>query len=173
MGWGVDGITPVPVGGPTHTVAAVETGKVEGGVASTEMTLQLERDKRLKQIYNFAKLVPHFITHVIEARKDLVKDKPDMVRRFVAAWFETTEWMYGHKKESVQISAKVLKQPEDLMAKIYDFEMPEFSHTGKFEPEAVALLKESFIEQKRLDKKPADNELFTEEFLPKKKAVTH
>ena len=172
MGWGPEGITPVPLGAPTASVSAVETGQVDAGVISTEMTYALEGAKRLKQVYNFSELVPNFITHVIFARKDNVADKPDTVRRFVTAWFETVEWMRGHKKESVEISAKVLHQPTELIARIYDWEMPEFSRTGKFDPEAVALLKQSFIDMKQLDRKPDDKELFTEAFLPKKSAAT-
>jgi NitT/TauT family transport system substrate-binding protein len=167
LGWGVDGITPVPLGAPTASVSAIETGKVDAGVISTEMTYGLEAAKKIKQIYNFSDLVPKFITHVIFARKDVVKDKPDMVKRFVAAWFDVVEYMGSHKKETVAISAKVLHHPEALISRIYDWEYPEFSHTGKFDPEAVKILKESWVEQKRLDKQPADSELFTERFLPK------
>jgi NitT/TauT family transport system substrate-binding protein len=172
MGWGPEGITPVPMGAPTASVSAVETGQVDAAVTSTEMTYQLEAKQRLKQVYNFSELVPNFITHVIFAHKDNVKDKPEMVRRFVAAWFETVAYMRSHKDKSVEISARVLRQDPKLIARIYDWEMPEFSRTGKFDPEAVALLKQSFIDMKQLDRKPDDKELFTEAFLPKKPAAT-
>jgi ABC-type nitrate/sulfonate/bicarbonate transport system substrate-binding protein len=173
MGWGHEGITPVPLGAPTASVSAVETGQVDGGVISTEMTYALEAKKRIKQVYNFSELVPNFITHVIFARKDHVKDDKAMVKRFVAAWFDTIDYMASHKDKAVEISAKVLNSPPPLIARIYDWEMPEFSRTGRFDPEAVALLKQSFIDMKALDRKPADAELFTEEFLPKKSTITN
>ncbi len=168
MGWGPKGLTPVPLGAPTASVSAVMTGGVNGGVISTEMTYGLEAAKKIKQIYNFSELVPKFITHVIFARKDHVAKDKDMVRRFVAAWFETIEFMGSHKDKTVEISAAVLRHPTALISRIYDWEYPEFSHTGKFDPEAVEILKESWVDLKRFDKKPADSELFTEEFLPKK-----
>jgi NitT/TauT family transport system substrate-binding protein len=167
MGWGPEGITPVPLGAPTASVSAVETGQVNAGVISTEMSLGLEGKKRIKQVYNFADLVPKFITHVIFARKDEVKSQPELVKRFVAAWFDTIAYMASHKNEAVAISAKVLNQPPELISKIYDLEFPEMSRTGKFDPEAVAMLKQSWIDMKQLEKKPADSELFTEAFLPK------
>ncbi len=132
--------------------------------------LALEEKKKIKQIYNFAKLVPHFITHVIYARKDLVANDKDTVRRFVAAWFDTIDWMGKHRAKSNEISADVLHLPKKLIARIYDLEYPEFSHTGKFDPKAVEILKESWVELGRLDHKPTDSELFTEEFLPQRHA---
>jgi len=173
MGWGSEGITPVPLGAPTASVSAVETGQINAGVISTEMTYGLEAKKRIKQIYNFSTLVPKFITHVIFARKDEVKATPDKVKRFVAAWFDTIDYMAANKEKAVEISAKVLNQDPALIARIYDWEFPEFSRDGRFDPEAVALLKQSFIDMKELEKKPADDELFTEAFLPKKKAMTN
>lgn len=170
MGWPAGSITAVPLGGYRNSLSALKTNQIDGMVTATEITLKL--DKTLKQIYNFADLVPHFITHVIEARKDLVKDNPDRVRRFVAAFFETVDYMYAHRDQAVAISAKALKQKKEVMGRIYDFEMPEFSRTGEFDPKAVALLKQSFIDMKRLDRKPKDSELFTEAFLPKN-AMTH
>jgi len=136
-------------------------------VNSTELTFSLQEKDHVKEIYNFGDLVPKFITDVVDARKDLTTDKPDMVRRFLAAWLETTEYMHMHKDKTVDITARVLDHPTALMARIYDWEMPEFSRTDRFDPEAVALLKQSFIDMKELDRKPADSELFTEAFLPK------
>jgi NitT/TauT family transport system substrate-binding protein len=172
MGWGVDGITPVPLGGFQHSLAALQTKQVDAMVSATETTLLLERQKKIKQMYNFAELVPKFITHVIFARKDVVKDKPDVVRRFVAAWFETVDYMRANKKESVEIAAKVLQTPADIVDRIHDMEIGEYSKTGTFDPESVAILKQSFIEMTLLDRKPADDELFTEAFLPRREALT-
>ncbi len=171
MGWGPTGITPVPLGSPTASVSAVETGGVNAGVIATETTIALNERKKIKELYNFSKLVPNFITHVIYARKDVVKNDPDAVRRFVAAWFDTVDYMAKHKDKAVEISAKVLNLPPRLISRIYDEEFPEFSRTGKFDPKAVALLKQSWVELKRLKTEPADSELFTEKFLPKMDAA--
>ncbi len=169
MGWGVDGITPVALEAPQARFAALQTHQVDGIVNSTELTFSLQQKDRVKEIYNFADLVPKFITDVVVARKELVADNPEMVRRFAAAWLETTEYMHTHKDKTVEITARVLNHSTELMARIYDWEMPEFSHTDRFDPEAVALLKQSFIDTKVLDRTPADSELFTEAFLPKSK----
>ena len=42
-----------------------------------------------------------------------------------------------------------------------------FSSTGKFEPQALAVLSRSFVEMKTLPGEPDMSKLYTEEFLPK------
>ncbi len=167
QGWGPEGITPVALGGLEPELAGLKTHQVDGLVIATEVTYLMQSRKQLQPLYNFAKLVPDFITHVVYARKDLVKSNPDQVRRFVAAWLETLEFIRTHKDKAVEISARVLHQPVDNMARVYDEEVQGFSKTGAFDAKAVALLKETFVEMGLLKSKPDDSQLFTTEFLPK------
>ena len=44
--------------------------------------------------------------------------------------------------------------------------MPMFSSTGKFEPQALAVLSRSFVEMKTLPSEPDMSRLYTEAFLP-------
>ena len=44
-----------------------------------------------------------------------------------------------------------------------------FSDDGRFDPLAVATLKQSFIDMKTLRSEPADAELFTTQFVPIKR----
>src|SRR5258708_15326907 len=105
------GISPRAAARRPASCAPLHTRQVDGIVNSTEMTFSLQEKDKVKEIYNFAELVPKFITDVVDARKDLTKDKPDMVRRFLAAWLETTEYMHRHKDKTVDITARVLKHP--------------------------------------------------------------
>ena len=66
----------------------------------------------------------------------------------------------------IEISGKVLKMSPELAARVYDEEIKEFSTTGKFDPKAVAILAESYVGMGLLDRKPANDEIFTERFLP-------
>ena len=50
---------------------------------------------------------------------------------------------------------------------IYDELMPMFSDTGKFDPNALAVLSRSFVEMKTLPNEPDMSRLYTEAFLPK------
>ncbi len=167
LGWGTDGITVVALGGLESNLSALKTNQVDGLVIATEVAYLLESKKQLQPIYNFADLVPDFITHVVYARKALVKSNPDLVRRFVAAWSETLQYIKGHKEKTVEITSKVLKQPTDNMSRVYDEEVKGFIPDCKFNPKSVALLKQTFVEMNLLKTKPSDDQLFTTAFLPK------
>jgi NitT/TauT family transport system substrate-binding protein len=167
LGWGTDGITPVALGGLPAQLAAVRTRQVDGLVLAPEAAFALEAKKEIRQIYNFGDLLPHFITEAVFARKDLVKNDPDMVRRFVAAWLETLDFVRTHKAETVDISAKVLNKSPSVISRVYDHEQKGFIWDCSFDPRAIGLLDETFVEMHLLESKPADDELFTAAFLPK------
>ena len=168
LGWGTDGITPVALGGLPAELAALRTHQVDGLVVATEADLPLEATKEIHQIYNFGELLPHFITEVVFARKDLVENDPDKVRRFVVAWIETLDFIREHKAETVEISAEVLQESPAVISRVYDFEKPGFNWDCSFDSQAVALLDQTFVEMHLLESKPDNDELFTTAFLPKK-----
>jgi hypothetical protein len=49
---------------------------------------------------------------------------------------------------------------------IYDELMPMFSDTGRFDPKALAVLRQSFVEMKTLPEEPDMGKLYTEALLP-------
>jgi ABC-type nitrate/sulfonate/bicarbonate transport system substrate-binding protein len=90
-----------------------------------------------------------------------------MVRRFVAAWLETLDFIRTHKAETVDISAKVLNKSPAVMSRVYDYERKGFIWNCSFDPQAIGLLDQTFVEMNLLKSKPADDDLFTTAFLPK------
>ena len=118
-------------------------------------------------IVNFGNVIPHFIVHVTFATNDLIQQHPDEVRGFNAGWIQSVAWMRGHKDETVKIIAPVMHQTPDIAAKVYDQVMSEFSDTGKFDPQALAVLQRSFVEMGTLSSAPDMSKLYTEAFLPK------
>jgi ABC-type nitrate/sulfonate/bicarbonate transport system substrate-binding protein len=168
QGWGKSGITPVALGGLDTSLAGLKTNQVDALALATEVTYDMEEKKQLRLVYNFADLVPDFHTHVIFARKDLVASNAPKVKRFVDAFFDVVAYMRANKDKVVQVSSTVLKTAPHVMSRVYDEEMPGFSKDGVFDAKAVALLAESFIGMGVLDKKPADSELFTTQFVPAK-----
>jgi len=167
LGWGADGITPVSLGGLPAQLAALRTHQVDGVVLATEADFPLQAEKQVHQIYNFGDLLPHFITEAVYARKDLVKTDPDMVRRFVAAWLETLDFIRTHEEATVEISAKVLNKSPSIMSRVYDYEKKGFIWNCSFDPQAIELLDETFVEMHLLQSRPANDELFTSAFLTK------
>ena len=169
QGWGNDGITIVDLGSIAAEVAGMRSKNVDGATQDVASALRLEQEGVAHAIVNFADVIPHFIFHVTFATNTLIKEHPDQVRAFNAGWFQTIVWMRGHKDETVKIIAPVMHQTPEITAKVYDTAMSEFSDTGKFDPQAVAVLQRSFVEMGTLTSPPDMSKLYTEAFLPPSK----
>ena len=62
----------------------------------------------------------------------------------------------------------MLHQSSTVVRQDYDFEVMMFNDDGRFDPQAVAALKQSFVDMGTLADKPADDVLFTKQFVPVK-----
>ncbi|HXQ52484.1 MAG TPA: ABC transporter substrate-binding protein [Stellaceae bacterium] len=171
QGWGPDGIKLAFLGEEGPQVAALRTGDVQGVTIQIASGYRLEEEGVAKIIYRFGDIAPHFIIHVIYARKALIADDPDAIRRFLAGWFETIAYMESHKDDVVRIAAPIMGVKPELAARAYDELMPTFSRDGKFDPEALKVLARSYVEMELLPKEPDMQTLITEKFLPS--ATTH
>ena len=93
-------------------------------------------------------------------------DHPDVVRRFLAAWFETQTYMKTHKADAVAEIVKRLQIPDAVASADFDTLMPDFSKDGKFSPAALNVLSQSFIQMGSLPAVPDMSKLYTEAYLP-------
>ena len=112
--------------------------------------------------------VEQFITHVFFARDELIQKRPEVVRAFLRGWMDTIAYMKANKAKTVEITAKVINVPPSVAARAYDEQMDTFSADGTFDPKAVAALKASFMEMALLKEVPADDVMFTTQFVPVK-----
>jgi ABC-type nitrate/sulfonate/bicarbonate transport system substrate-binding protein len=167
-GWGDHGIEVVPIGGMPPARAAIKTHQIDGYIGAADVGYKLEQAKEWRIVTTATPFVGHFITHVLFARDELIAKHPDQVRAFLKGWFETIAYMKTHKKESVEISAKVLDTTPAIAARAYDEQMPGFSTDGTFDPQAIEVLKKSFIQMGLLKQVPPDNVLFSTQFVPVK-----
>jgi ABC-type nitrate/sulfonate/bicarbonate transport system substrate-binding protein len=168
-GWGQDGIRAVPLGAIPTSIAALKTKQVDAVVLATEAGFRLEEQKEGRVVATMDRYAPHFITHVVFAQRSLVANKPQLVARFLQGFFAAIAFVTTHKEETSRLAERVLQQSPDLARRVYDFEAGMFIDDGRFEPRAVATLKQSFIDMKTLPAAPADAELFTTQFVPVKR----
>jgi ABC-type nitrate/sulfonate/bicarbonate transport system substrate-binding protein len=103
------------------------------------------------------------------AQRSLIANNPDLVRRFLHGFFAAIEFVKTHKEETSSLAERVLQQSPSLARKVYDLQAGMFIEDGRFDPLAVAALKQSFIDMKTLPSAPADADLFTTQFLPVKR----
>jgi NitT/TauT family transport system substrate-binding protein len=167
-GWGVNGIRTTATGGFEASLAATLTHQVDGFMGGTEAGLMLEEQKRGRVITNMEAYAPRFITQVVSTRKDFVQNHPDQVERFLKGLFATIAYVRTDKAATTEIATRVLHQSPTVMDRTYDSELPMLSTDGTFDPEAMDVLKESFVEMGILDTKPRDDQLLTTQFVPVK-----
>lgn len=165
-GWGPDGIDVVPLGTDQAQIAAMRTSEVDGMPLDVATASLLESQGVVRIVLPFGSVVQDFINHVTFATDQIMKEHPDQVRGFLAAWFETVQWMRRNKDETVTLVAPVMNKPIPIAAKAYDIVMPSLSDTGRFEAKGLATLARSFVEMKMLPAAPDMAKLYTEAFLP-------
>jgi NitT/TauT family transport system substrate-binding protein len=167
QGWGHDGIISVPVGAMSAEIAALITKQVDGIVGPTEAGVGLEVKGQGKNLVNFGDILPHFVTYMMLASDSAMKNRPSDIRAFIAGWFETIAYMRTHKDASVAVMAKVMHLTPEIVAKIYDLEMPGCTDNGHFDKAAMKDLYDTLIAPKLEGKQIEVSSLYTEAFLPK------
>jgi ABC-type nitrate/sulfonate/bicarbonate transport system substrate-binding protein len=167
-GWTTNGIVTVPVGGMQPARAAVKTGQLDGYIGALESGYALEEAKEWRVITTATPFVEDFITHVFFVRENIIAERPQAVRAFLRGWFDTIAFMKANKDKTVEITADVIKLNPSVISRAYDDQIGIFSMDGVFDPKALAVLKQSFIEMGLLKDIPDDKVLLTTEFVPVK-----
>jgi ABC-type nitrate/sulfonate/bicarbonate transport system substrate-binding protein len=167
-GWGPTGITTVPIGGMPPARAAIKTGQIDGYIGALEVGYHLEEAKEWRVITSATPFVDHFITHVFFAREDAIAKRPQVVKAFLQGWQDTIAFMKSNKDKAVEISAKVVNISPATTARAFDEQIGIFNPDLSFDPKAVEVLKQSFIEMGLLKEIPEDKAMFTTQFLPVK-----
>jgi ABC-type nitrate/sulfonate/bicarbonate transport system substrate-binding protein len=166
QGWGSDGIKVQAVGSAAAQSAMLQTGQVDASIIEISSARILADKGEGRVLLSGREIAPNFITHAIFASKAMIDAKPDVVKRFLAAWFETQSYMKTHKTEAVAMIVKRLQIPDAVAAADYDTLMPDWSKDGKFSSAALKVLSQSFVEMGTLPAEPDMSKLYTEAFLP-------
>lgn len=167
-GWGQDGIKTVPLGAVETSIAAMRAHQVDAVVLSTEAGFSLEEHGQGRMLISMDRYAPHFITHVVFAQRAEVAKNPALIARFLKAFFQSIAYMTAHRDETSALAQKMLHQDAKVVGEDADFEGPMFIMDGRFDPQAVAALKKSFVEMGTLPSAPGDDAMFTTQFVPVK-----
>jgi len=168
-GWGQDGIRAVPLGAIPTSIAALKTRQVDAVVLATEAGFRLEEQNEGHVLVTMDRYAPNFITHVVFAQKSVIASNPGLVTRFLRGFFDAIAFVKTHKEETSRLAERVLLHSPGLARKVHDRQASMFLDDGRFDPLAVATLKQSFIDMKTLRSEPTDAELFTLQFVPIKR----
>lgn len=166
-GWGDDGIKLVLSNNIRASRALLRAGEVDAVTTDLASTLEGERRGVERLLFSYGDIVKHFHMQVFFATDEVMKKRPNDVRAFLAGWFDTLAFAKAHKDKTVEIEHEVLKFDPSVLSKVYDRLMGIYSTDGKFDPAALAVLRQSYVDMKLLPKQPDMKTLYTEAFLPK------
>ena len=92
----------------------------------------------------------------------------DALERFLKGFYASVAFMKANRDKTIEISSKVMNMCPAVITKTYDYEISMLEDDGHFDPEAVAVIKDSLVGMGLLAEKPTDDQLFTTKFLPVK-----
>ena len=168
QGWGPHGVNLVSYSPSATALAVMKTGQIDGLMTDMTFALRAEQRHEGRILLSFGDLVTDFHTHVIFATEKLIAARPEAIRSFLAAWFETIAFMRADRTATTKTAAQVLGLDPGIASLAYDRLMPMFSSDGRFDPKALAALSRSYVDLDLLPAEPKDMARFyTEEFLPK------
>jgi NitT/TauT family transport system substrate-binding protein len=165
-GWGYDGMAQVPIGDDANRIAALKTRSLDGAIVNLAQALNFVQRGEGKVLLRFGELVKDFHIHVIFATDKAIAGKPEALRGFLKGWLQTIAFMRKDRNAAVEIAKDVMGTDAQTTNAIYDELMPMFSDTGRFDPNALSVLRKSFVEMKTLPEEPDMSKLYTEAFLP-------
>ncbi len=167
-GWGPEGVKTIALGAGAAMNGPLFTKQVDAMMTGTENALLLVEKKQVRIVTGMEDYAPDFITHVVFASNSMIEKKPEIIGRFLQGFFASMQFAKANKAKTVAFLAPLFNEPADVTEQIYDHEMPMMIEDGHFDPKAVAVLKDSFLDMGILDKKPEDAQLFDARFVPVK-----
>ena len=167
-GWGPQGITDLPLGSIRTQFVSLKSGELDASVTTAESTYTYEGQGEGRLLLLFGDIVRDFHTHVAFAQVEHIEKNPDLVTRFLKAWFATVAHMKANPDFAIKEGAALMNYPEDIIRRAMDGQMRMLSDDGAFSPAAVEKISKSLVELHLLEQEPPRNEMFTDRFVPVK-----
>ena len=115
---GVD-IKPVPTGTPSATFTQAMTGQIDIGWSAAPFALGALQEKRIRTVANIGD-IPEYRNLSVRfhlANMNFVTGRSDVLKRFLAAYTETIDWMYKGD------------EPIEVFSKLYNIKAAEIRQT--------------------------------------------
>ncbi|MBI2371609.1 MAG: ABC transporter substrate-binding protein [Deltaproteobacteria bacterium] len=115
-----DKATYVAVGSPADRLKALIAVKIDATVLTTSETVELEKYPQLIALAEVPKIVPEIPYEFAVAKQEYLDKHPETIYKLTRAMIEANRYIVGNKAGAVEVGAKVLKRPAEVIAKIYD-----------------------------------------------------
>ncbi len=106
-------VKPVATGTPTATFTQAMTGQIDIGWSAAPFALGALQEHRIRAVANVGDIVEYrdMSARFHVANLNFITGKPDVLQRFLAAYAETLDWMYGGD-EAVRVFSELYKIKE-------------------------------------------------------------
>jgi ABC-type nitrate/sulfonate/bicarbonate transport system substrate-binding protein len=166
-GWNSDDLHMISIGAsPSTDVAALKEHVVDAVVGDLSEALQLEQHGAGRLLAPASSFAGPFIMHMIYASNSIIRSKPEVVRKFLIAWFAAVDDMRRDKANAVAVAAKVTGFDPVVLGRAYDLDMPAISTDGRFDRAGLSVMGDSFQELGILKTRVDVSQFVTERFLP-------
>lgn len=167
--WPSSDIKRISVGDTGARIATLRTGAADAAVVDIAAAFNLEERGEGKILVNFGDLITQFQNQIVYASNSLIKKDPDAVRAFVRAWFQTVAYARAHRDETVAFAQQQLGVTPVVATRVYATLMTTgfFSKDGRFDPEVLKAMSQSFVEMNLLKGDQDLTKYVTDQFLPK------
>jgi NitT/TauT family transport system substrate-binding protein len=136
----------VNAGNSANALAALQAGKVEAIIASETLGEKAKLEGFGKILEHAADYFGRYQHSFIFATNRFIKERPEAVRAFLAAYRQTVEYLKAHPEEAIQFAVKDLQQDEIPYRTVYGKEIPTWDTSGRIDFEgtenAIRILKE-------------------------------
>lgn len=145
--WKLD-VKPVSTGGPPATLTSVMSGQVDIGWASPPFGLKEIDEGKIHLIARGGdtKIVAGQTIRVIIANADALKNRKDVIRRYMQAYRETVDYMYSSNPQALADYAEFAKVSPAVAKRVRDeffpkslLQMPEIKGLDEMLKDAVEL----------------------------------
>ena len=170
----VSKVQQVSVGGMGENWAAVKAGSIDAGWATEPFVSTKIKEENAKIIFRPSDYLKDLMMDVVVADKDLIKNKPEVVKAFVAGHSKGFDFVRTNPEEAAKIGEKYMNVPADvILAGLKRLQDPNFTLSDKINPAAFKLYEKTMLETKSLAKPITNwNEIVNQSFLPKELQAT-
>jgi NitT/TauT family transport system substrate-binding protein len=118
---------PTPTGNPSATLTAVMSDQVEVGWAAPPFGLKDMDEGKIRLVARAtdAAIVRGQTIRVMVANKDALAKRADVIKRFMAAYRETIDYMYSSNPQVIKDYASFVGIPEALAKRVRDDFFPK------------------------------------------------
>jgi NitT/TauT family transport system substrate-binding protein len=127
---------PTPTGNPSATLTAVMSDQVEVGWAAPPFGLKEMDEGKIRLVARAtdAAIVRGQTIRVMVANKDALAKRADVIKRFMAAYRETIDYMYSSNPQVIKDYASFVGIPEALAKRVRD----DFFPKSLIDPDKIA-----------------------------------